>query len=196
MARRSMRGSSRPRPPARGFANKLRGLPPDALKSIGEALRSATKQIIQELQEEGPNYSGEFKSKWYSQVEGRAGKVYASTGVPRFTEEQLKKGAPAILIGNSSPHAQEAMDLIPGDFKSQEEDPNKAPVAMGRRVGKERGDVKDLPSEEVEDMYATGRRPAISTAEKDWFTTYMEGGSFGRAFRQGAKSGFINVKRK
>lgn len=196
MVKRLSGATGRRRQPARGFANKLRTMSPGVLNAIGEALRSATRQIIQELQEEGPDYSGQFKSRWYSQVEGRASKVYASTGVPRFTEEQLKKGAPAILIGNSSPYAQEAMDLIPGDFRAQEEDPNKAPVAMGRRVGKERGDVKDLPSEAVADIYAKGKKPAMSTAQKDWFSTYMEGGRFGEAFKQGAKSGFITVKRK
>lgn len=160
----------------------------DMRRAAGEALRSATRQIISELQEEGPNYSGAFRSKWYSQVEGRGNKVFASVGVPRFTDEQLRSGTPTILIGNTSPYAQEAMDLIPGTFIRQEEDPNKAPVAMGVRTGRKRGQVEDVP---LGDILEAGGKPAISTAEYEWYTQYMEGGRFDQAFKQGAKSGFI-----
>lgn len=182
------RRPSRSRPPARGFRNDLRSMAPDMRRAVGEALRSATRQVISELQEAGPDYSGRFKARWYSQVEGRSARVFASTGVPRFTDEQLKKGAPTILIGNSSPYAQEAMDLIPGKFIRQEESPNKAPVAIGRRTGGLRGDVQDMSTDEI---LESGKMPAISTAERKWYNTYMEGGAFGEAFRQGARSGFI-----
>lgn len=168
------------RPPARGFKNDLRNLAPDLRRAAGEALREATRQVISDLQEIGPDYSGDFKRRWYSQVEGRGNKVFASVGVPRFTDQQLKRGAPAILIGNTSPYAQEAMDLIPGRFVRQEEPPNKTPVAIGRRQSGIRGDIKP----------GSGR--AISTAQLDWYSTYMEGGAFDKAFKQGAKTGFIN----
>lgn len=178
----------RPRLPARGFGNDLRKLPDDILKATGEGLRAATRQIIADLQEAGPAYSGNFRSKWYSQVEGRGNKVFASVGVPRFKPQELRKGAPTILIGNTAPYAQEAMDLIPGKFERQDEGPVKSPVAVGARVGKFRGDVVDMS---MEDIVESGRKPAISTAERDWYATYMEGGGFSGAFRQGAKSGFI-----
>jgi len=180
------------RPPARGFKNDLRNMAPDIRKAAAEALRGATRQIISDLQELGPDYSGDFKRRWYSQVEGRSNKVFASVGVPRFTDQQLKRGgAPTILIGNTSPYAQEAMDLIPGRFISQEDDPNKAPVSMGKRTGRKRGQVRDLPSDDIAEIYRSGKKPAISTAEPDWYSTYMEGGGFDKAFKQGAKTGFI-----
>lgn len=187
MVPRPSRRSSGRGLPARGFANPIRNMAPDIRKRVGESLRSATRQILSELQEEGPDYSGEFKRKWYSQVEGRGNKVFVNSGVPRFTDEQLRKGSPTILIGNTSPYAQEAMDLIPGKFVAQEGEPNKTPVAMGVRIGTFRGDVKDA----APDMDESSKSLAISTAEKDWYTTYMEGGRFARAFKQGAKSGFI-----
>jgi hypothetical protein len=80
------------------------------------------------------------------------------------------------------------MDLIPGKFIRQEEDPVKAPVATGQRVGSFRGDVRNMS---VEDIGESGKMPSVSTAEKNWYSTYMEGGAFGKAFRQGARSGFI-----
>lgn len=187
MARR-FNPPKRRRPPARGFANELRNIAPDVRSAIGESLRSATRQVLSDLRKASPAYSGQFRKLWYSQVEGRGNKVFASVGVPRLTDDQLKKGAPTILIGNTSPYAQEAMDLIPGDFQRQEEGPVKAPVAIGARVGKFRGDVIDLP---MEDLIDAGKKPAISTAEQDWYSTYMEGGGFSKAFKQGAKAGFI-----
>lgn len=188
MAKRSLRPPQRSRPAARGFANPLRQMPADIRKAVGESLREATRRVISELQEAGPAYSGNFRSKWYSQVEGRGNKVFFSVGVPRFTDDQLKRGVPTILIGNTAPYAQEAMDLIPGIFIRQEDGPIKSPVSIGVRTGRFRGDVRDASFDEMIDK---GRKPAISTAEKNWFTTYMEGGGFSNAFRQGAKTGFI-----
>lgn len=171
--------------------NSFRNMTKGMRKAAGEALRSATREILSDLYDLSPAYSGEFRTKWYSQVEGRSNKVFIAVGVPRFTDDQLKKGAPTILIGNTSPYAQEAMDLIPGKFRSQKEDPIKEPVAIGRRTGKKRGHVKDLPLSEIEKIIARGKKPAYSTAELDWYDTYMNGGGFSEAFRQGAKSGFI-----
>lgn len=188
MAKRSLRPPQRSRPAARGFANPLRQMSTDIRKAVGESLREATRRVISELQEAGPAYSGNFRSKWYSQVEGRGNKVFFSVGVPRFTDDQLRRGAPTILIGNTAPYAQEAMDLIPGIFIRQEDGPIKSPVSIGVRTGRFRGDVKDASFDE---MIGRGKKPAISTAEKNWFTTYMEGGGFSNAFRQGAKTGFI-----
>jgi hypothetical protein len=185
MARRSL---GRNRPAARGFRNDLRNLAPDVRRATGEALRAATREILSDLKEASPAYSGKFRRLWYSQVEGRGNKVFISTGVPRFTDQQLRRGAPTILIGNTSPYAQEAMDLIPGNFIRQEEDPIKEPVATGKRTGKFRGDVRNMSVEEIGE---SGKMPSVSTAEKNWYSTYMEGGAFGKAFRQGARSGFI-----
>lgn len=193
MARRSLGPPQRSRPAARGFANPLRQMSTDIRKAVGESLREATRRVISELQEAGPAYSGNFRSKWYSQVEGRGNKVFSSVGVPRFTDDQLRRGVPTILIGNTAPYAQEAMDLIPGTFIRQEDGPIKAPVSIGVRTGRFRGDVKDASFGE---MIGRGRKPAISTAEKNWFTTYMEGGGFSNAFRQGAKTGFIIFAKK
>lgn len=188
MAKRPFRPTGKRRPAARGFKNELRNMAPDIRRSVGEALRSATRQVLSELKEASPAYSGKFRRLWYSQLEGKGSKVFVSVGVPRLKDEDLKKGAPTILIGNTSPYAQEAMDLIPGEFERQEKDPVKFPVAIGRRVGKFRGDVVDVS---LDELVESGKKPAISTAEKDWFSTYMEGGGFSDAFKQGARSGFI-----
>jgi hypothetical protein len=172
------------------------------------ALRNAAKEVVNDLAAIGPAWGGDFRDSWY--VETADGKRGARPGgkdgkynlfnIPllktqgRNAKGQFTSSLPAsgskveLFIGNSSPYAQEAMDLIPGRFIRQEEDPIKAPVAIGRRVGKYRGDVKEMSTEEILER---GKRPAMSTAEKDWYDTYMGGGEFKAAIKKGAKAGFL-----
>jgi hypothetical protein len=172
------------------------------------ALRNAAKEVVNDLAAISPAWGGDFRDSWY--VETADGKRGARPGgkdgkynlfnIPllktqgRNAKGQFTSAMPAsgskveLFIGNSSPYAQEAMDLIPGKFIRQEEDPIKAPVAIGRRVGKYRGDVKKMSTEEILER---GKRPAMSTAKKDWYDTYMGGGEFKTAIKKGAKAGFL-----
>jgi hypothetical protein len=172
------------------------------------ALRNAAKEVVNDLAAISPAWGGDFRDSWY--VETADGKRGARPGVKdgkynlfnipllktqgRNAKGQFTSAMPAsgskveLFIGNSSPYAQEAMDLIPGKFIRQEEDPIKAPVAIGRRVGKYRGDVKKMSTEEILER---GKRPAMSTAKKDWYDTYMGGGEFKTAIKKGAKAGFL-----
>jgi len=172
------------------------------------ALRNAAKEVLNDLVAIGPAWSGEFRDSWYVETAdgkkgarpgGRDGK-YNLFNIPllkaqgRNAKGQFTSSLPTgigkieLLIGNSSPHAQEAMDLIPGIFKRQEDGPIKEPVAIGKRVGRYRGDVKDVSTEKIME---SGKPPAMSTAEKDWYSTYMEGGAFKAAVAKGAKAGFL-----
>jgi hypothetical protein len=180
-------------PNARGGLGELRRIAPDIKAAAGEALREAARDTIQGLQQVGPAYSGRFRDSWQTEVEGRGRKVCFKTGIARFQDNDFGRGKdPAILIGNSAPYAQEAMDLIPGKFISQEEGPVKDPVAVGRRFGRFRGDVKELSNDDIVDRLANSATAgvAISTAEPDWYSTFMDAGRFGKAFRQGAGRGF------
>jgi hypothetical protein len=172
------------------------------------ALRNAAKEVVNDLAAISPAWSGEFRQNWYVETaDGKRGvKASGEDGrynlfnIPqlmvqgrdargRFTSSKpISTGKIELFIGNSSPYAQEAMDLIPGKFIRQEEGPIKEPVAVGRRVGKFRGDVVNMSTDEI---VKRGKRPAISTAERNWYTTYMEGGAFKAAFQKGAKAGFI-----
>lgn len=172
------------------------------------ALRNAAKEVVNDLAAISPAWGGDFRDSWY--VETADGKRGARPGgkdgkynlfnIPllktqgrnargRFTSSLPTSGNKVeLLIGNSSPYAQEAMDLIPGKFIRQEEDPIKTPVAIGRRVGRYRGDVEEMSTDAIVE---SGKRPAMSTAEKDWYSNYMEGGEFKAAIKKGAKAGFL-----
>ena len=172
------------------------------------ALRNAAKEVVNDLAAISPAWGGDFRDSWY--VETADGKRGARPGgkdgkynlfnIPllktqgrnargRFTSSLPTSGNKVeLLIGNSSPYAQEAMDLIPGKFIRQEEDPIKTPVAIGRRVGRYRGDVEEMSTDAIVE---SGKRPAMSTAEKGWYSNYMEGGEFKAAIKKGAKAGFL-----
>lgn len=162
------------------------------------ALRNAAKEVVNDLAAISPDWSGEFKNKWYVETadgkrgvkpSGEDGK-YNLWNIPllktkgRNARGQLTSSVPStgkveLLIGNSSPYAQEAMDLIPGDFRYPGFEPKGQVVARGKRQDNIRGKIKQ------------GRGSNRSTAELDWFSTYMEGGAFTAAFNKGAKAGFL-----
>lgn len=203
----------RKRPVKKGKGFGIEKMAEDVRDAAINALRNAAKEVVNDLAAIGPAWSGEFRQDWYVEtadgkrgVQGRGEdgkynlfnipqlKVQGRNAKGQFTAAKpISAGKVELFIGNSSPYAQEAMDLIPGKFIRQEEGPIKEPVAVGRRVGKFRGDVKEMSTEEILER---GKRPAISTAQKDWFTNYMEGGAFKDAFKKGAKAGFIRFANK
>jgi hypothetical protein len=181
----------------------------DIQKAAISALRNAAKEVLNDLAEAGPAWSGEFRDSWYVETtDGERGvKVGGDDGkynlfnIPLLSKQgrsargQFTKARPPsnigsieLLIGNFSPYAQEAMDLIPGKFIRQESDPIKAPVDVGVRFGKFRGDVRSLSTEEILER---GKKPSFSTAEPKWYDTYMGGGAFSAAVKRGARAGFI-----
>jgi hypothetical protein len=203
----------RKRPVKKGKGFGIEKMADDVRDAAINALRNAAKEVVNDLAAIGPGWSGEFRQDWYVETaDGKRGvqargedgrynlfnipqlKVQGRNARGQFTASKpMGVGKIELFIGNSSPYAQEAMDLIPGKFRRQEEGPIKEPVAVGRRVGRLRGDVKEMSTEEI---LESGKRPAISTAQKDWYTTYMEGGAFKAAFQKGAKAGFIRPVNK
>jgi len=200
--------AKRRKPTKKGKGFGLEKMSDEIRDAAFTALRNAAKEVVNDLAAISPAWGGDFRESWYVETAdgkrgarpGGEGGKYNLFNIPllktqgRNAKGQFTSAMPAsgskveLLIGNSSPYAQEAMDLIPGKFIRQEEDPIKAPVAIGRRVGKYRGDVKKMSTEEILER---GKRPAMSTAKKDWYDTYMGGGEFKTAIKKGAKAGFL-----
>jgi hypothetical protein len=173
-------------------------MPADVQKAAISALRNAAKEVLNDLAAAGPNWDGDFRESWYvttgdgkraTKAKGEDGK-YNLFNIPLFGEQGRIKGtfAPVsipknigkleLLIGNAAPYAQEAMDLIPGIFEA-DTPPKGEIVARGKRQRGIRGDIKP------------GKGNNRSTAQLDWYTTYMEGGAFKAAVKRGARAGFI-----
>jgi len=200
--------AKRRKPTKKGKGFGLEKMSDEIRDAAFTALRNAAKEVVNDLAAIGPAWGGDFRESWYVETAdgkrgarpGGEGGKYNLFNIPllktqgRNAKGQFTSSLPAsgskveLFIGNSSPYAQEAMDLIPGKFIRQEEDPIKTPVAIGRRVGKYRGDVEKMSTEEILER---GKRPAMSTAEKDWYDTYMGGGKFKDAIKKGAKAGFL-----
>lgn len=152
----------------------------DIRRRLGAALKEATNEVINDLIEVGPGWSGEFMESWYVE---KNGKRYASLGNLTMNVKDIRKGRPSLYIGNSAPHATQAMDLEP--FNPEEELTRFTPVNPvvdegTRPEGGLRGEV-----------FGTGQNKI--TAETDWFDTYMNGGGFDRSFAKGAEAGFLRV---
>lgn len=195
MARRPIRRSGK------GRNSDLRNIVPDITNATVNALRNAAKEVLNDLAEISPNWGGTFRESWYVETSdgkkgvkptGEGGR-YSLFNIPQlgpqtrnakgqFGSFALPASRTELFIGNSAQYAQEAMDLIPGDFVYPGFEPAGEEQPRGARQNRIRGDLK-APG---------GNR---STAPKDWYSTYMGGGAFAAAFNKGAKAGFLETRK-
>ena len=148
----------------------------DTRRRMAKRLQGAAQQVVEDLIELGPAYSGEFSESW---------EVLNFDCTPaKFSVDLRGKDLRfGVEIINTAPHAAVAMDLEPGMFITPDYAPIKQPVETGRRVGRMRGDV--IP----------GEGKATSTAVSDWYTTYAQGGEFTESVKVGAST-MLGVKVK
>ena len=169
--------------------NDLRNLGPDALQAINEACRFSALEIMNDLGKLGPAYSGEFRDSWIAipvgtGASGAAGGdyPYQLSDIPQLSEKRREVArATKFIIENTQPYAEYALDLREGVFFPPDEfGPLKTPVKEGSRSPgtTKRGDIAD------------GLGEAKSTAELDWYTTYVQGGAMQKALEKGVKLGF------
>ena len=189
---------ARRRASRRGGRNDISRMSEDIKAAAVSALRNSAKEVLNGLGAESPNWKGEFRNQWYVETaNGQRGvkargedgrynlfnipllKIQGRDARGRFTSTSPSSvGRIELLIGNSSPYAQEAMDLIPGMFEA-DQPPKGQIVARGKRQRGIRGDIKP------------GKGNNRSTAPLHWYDTYMGGGAFAAAFKRGARAGFI-----
>lgn len=186
---------------AKGFG--VQKMSDDMRNAAIDALRNAAKEVLNDLAAASPNWSGNFRNSWYVETaDGRRGARPAGDGggyslfnIPglkvqgrnekgQFTRARpISSGKVELFIGNDSPYAQEAMDLIPGTFGYPGFEPEGPVVARGKRQDNIRGKLEGRGSNRI-------------TAPLDWYSTYMEGGAFAAAFNKGADAGFLNVRNR
>lgn len=159
----------------------------DYRRKTQSAARHAAAEIMNDLAEAGPNWSGTFKDSWVADAPGSAvGKKssypYKISDVAKLkdTVSAVAKN-PKLVIYNTTKYAMIAMDLEEGKFRAIRE-PKGAVVEEGFRPrdsdGKGiRGDV-------------SGSGNNRSTAERDWFLNYIDGGGLKKALAVGVKIGF------
>lgn len=168
---------------------ELRNVSIDALQAVNDACRQTAVQVMNDLGRLGPAYSGEFRDSWLAipagtGAGGSAGGdyPYQLSDVPELSVNRREVSrAVKFTIENTQSYAEYALDLVEGRFYPPDEfGPIKTPVKEGKRPSgaSKRGAVED------------GEGEAKSTAELDWYTTYVRGGGLQKALEKGVKLGF------
>lgn len=163
----------------------IRKLSPDLRKLVNTVTRSAAVEIMNDLAEAGPEWSGEFQDSWIAIPIGTGasgstggGYPYALNDVPRLSTS-IKETARAkkFEIVNTQPYAAYALDLEEG---------------VSRGIGNPVGDVVATGSRPVPGFRGdvSGDGEARSTAPLDWYRTYLNGGGAQKALRRGVTFGF------
>jgi len=157
-----------------------------------KAVRETAVQIMNDLAEAGPEWSGRLKNNWVADTfsGNQKVKIGRSTGYPysRSSVPALKtdiKSAEAtpvkVEITNKTEYFAYAADLIPGKFWPKEEGP-KGAFTRGKRSTSDtgvgfRGDL-------------SGDGMNISTAPLDWYNNYLKGGGLQKATQSSIRIGF------
>ena len=175
----------------RGKKGGFESLIPPVEEAVVQALRQSAVQIMNDLSEKGPAYSGQFSSAWYTVSTGqsaggpRAGEYqlsepykYDLRNVPKTKFKKVRQNSYFEIV-NTMSYAPQALDLEPGDWRQPEEEPIKKPVNRGSRTGDMRYEVEGQE-----------KKGAVSTAKANWYNTYIQGGAFKKSFERGVKLGF------
>lgn len=144
------------------------------------SIRQAARDVMNELAEKGPRYTGEFIDKWRALAISSAATPapdgeypYQTKNIPQLSlniKEVRRVTVFAIL--NEADYALEALDLEPSDEFLGLGGPIggvEFGVLYGKRYGRMRGEVTASTDAE-EDTFN------VSTAERDWYTTYVRTG--------------------
>ncbi len=160
-------------------------LPKDFRELVNLATRHAAVEIMNDLAEAGPEWSGEFQDSWVAVPIGTGASGSTGGGYPYFLNDvptlstSIKETARVkkFTIENTKPYAEYALDLKEGYFRADDE-PVGEVVAQGTRPRPGfRGDV-------------TGEGNSRSTAPLDWYSNYLNGGEMGKALERGVLFGF------
>tara|TARA_Y100000592_G_scaffold1344_1_gene2112 strand:- start:37 stop:633 length:597 start_codon:yes stop_codon:yes gene_type:complete len=165
----------------------------DIMAEINDGVRNAAVQVMNDLAEKGPVWSGKFRDSWIAiskQKEGASASngsfPYNLNNVPQLSlkqKEQVKK----IEITNTSKWAKYALDLVEGRFfpPKEQPDPKGEIVKSGKR---------DITSTTFRGDISSGDGKAKITAPLDWYSTYLKGGEFKQSLEEGLKMGFKRKK--
>ena len=166
----------------RGFLNELDRLVENidrfAVAAFSRGPARAAEEIVVDLQEAGPVWSGKFSNSWQIETtDGRRTAGDGGPGLPRRIPAPLLSGRGfayddvKYTISNFASYADEARDLVEGTFT----DPGTIPLKeydRGIRVSGYRGD-----------LVGDDEGPNRSTAPLDWYTTYARGGAIDKRIR-------------
>ena len=170
------------------MASPIRKLRRDLGEAINELVRHTAVEIMNDLAEKGPKWTGDLRDSYVAIPEGKGasgrtggGFPYSINDIPKLSTDLSEiRRVTKLNIANTQPYAVYALDLEEGVFRGDRKGnfPIGKVVATGSRPtpGK-RGNVKG------------GGGEATSTAELDWYRNYLKGGAMKKAIVEGVRAG-------
>lgn len=165
----------------------------------------AAERIVDELQAEGPSWTGKFSNSW--EIAGPQGQSLKGDGQPgdprplRFSEgpftgpqaaatlarTTVLKDKTVFTISNFADHAAEAIDAVPHDKTYYPEGWRISPEGPQTQQGKQNFDLEPSGRKDtsVRGDIGGGEAGSLSsrTAPLDWFATFAQGGRLDKAIR-------------
>ena len=168
---------------ARGLGQLKRQL----RRQTQRAARQVAVEVMNDLAQAGPNWSGQFKNSWVADAPGsglgkKANYPYkiSDVGQLKDTVDAVKQET-KIRVYNTANYALIAQDLEEGRFF-----PDGNPKGRVIKTGKRSVDQNGLGIRGK----LQGDGGNQSTAELDWFMSYLDGGGLQKALERGVKIGF------
>ena len=176
--------------------NEVKNFNLEQRRKLNATARSVAVQIMNDLAEAGPEWSGEFKNSWQAVPLGEGSKIgksgsfpYKIGNIPRLsTKKEEIRRANKLQIINTSKWAKYALDIEEGRFtppnfprKERPRHPKGEVVKTGKR---------DPDSLTLRGQISGGDGGARITAPLFWYNKYLDGGGLQKSVEAGVKLGF------
>ena len=171
--------------------NEVRNFNLEKRKELNKTVRTVAVQIMNDLAEAGPEWSGEFKNSWEAVPLGEGSKIgksgsypYKLNNIPQLsTAKEAISKANKLQITNTSEWAEYALDIEEGRFFPRKDKPN--PKGDIEPTGK-----RDVSTTTLRGQISGGDGKARITAPLFWYNKYLNGGGLQKSFEAGAKFAF------
>ena len=175
------------------LSNEVRNYNLEKRRELNKTVRAVAVQIMNDLAEAGPEWSGEFKNSWEAVPLGEGSKIgksgsypYKLDNIPRLsdTKEAVQK-ANKLQITNTSEWAEYALDIEEGRFFIPKDKPNPKGNIEPNSPGK-----RDISTTTLRGQISGGDGKARITAPLFWYNKYLNGGGLQKSVEAGAKFAF------
>tara|TARA_R100001443_G_scaffold107256_1_gene117016 strand:- start:83 stop:607 length:525 start_codon:yes stop_codon:yes gene_type:complete len=172
------------------MASPIRKLRRDLGEAINELVRHTAVEIMNDLAEKGPKWTGDLRDSYVAIPEGKGasgrtggGFPYSINDIPKLSTDLSEiRRVTKLNIANTQPYAVYALDLEEGVFRGD----RKGNFPIGKVV--ESGVRDSIPG--FRGAVSSGEGEATSTAPLDWYRDYLKGGKMKKAIARGVKIGF------
>ena len=173
--------------------NEVKNFNLEKRKELNKTVRTVAVQIMNDLAEAGPEWSGEFKNSWEAVPLGEGSKIgksgsypYKLNNIPQLsTSKDAVQKANKLQITNTSEWAEYALDIEEGRFFPRKDKPNPKGDIEPNSPGK-----RDVSTTTLRGQISGGDGKARITAPLFWYNKYLNGGGLQKSVEAGAKFAF------